>query len=167
VHHAWQNKQTAGFLFGACICRFRAERSSLWLDFLGVSLRERERQGKGWGRLLPDRQQQDRRSDNPLHGGAVISCSSFALTLALPDHHRPTVLSLHALNALLRSCGVGILVWMTLDRGKISYSEPRGGSELYSSVAPRHQRVFLGYPHLFVAETRYLPPMILMVRTPH
>jgi hypothetical protein len=28
VHHAWQNKQTAGLLFGTCICRFRAERRS-------------------------------------------------------------------------------------------------------------------------------------------
>jgi hypothetical protein len=38
---------------------------------------------------------------------------------------------------------------MALDRRKASFSEPRGGSYLYSSVARRHQRGFLGYPHHF------------------
>src|SRR5215203_321128 len=59
----------------------------------------------------------------------------------------------------LRSCGVGVLVWgMTLDRGKASYSEPKGRSRSYPSVALRHQRGRLEWSYLFVAETTYLPP---------
>jgi hypothetical protein len=64
------------------------ERSSLWLDFLGVGLRGRQRQGKGWSRLLPDRQRQDRGSDDPLHGGAEIELESFGRRAQLSDAWR-------------------------------------------------------------------------------
>src|SRR5215218_239722 len=64
------------------------ERSSLWLDFLGVGLRGRQRQGKGWGRLLPDRERQDRGSDDPLHRGAKIALESFGRRAHLSEARR-------------------------------------------------------------------------------
>jgi hypothetical protein len=68
----------------------------------------------------------------------------------------------------LRSCGVGVLVWVDDSRsGKASYSEPRGGSKLYSSVALKPPRGLLEWSRLFVAESRYLPPMLPSARTPH
>jgi hypothetical protein len=56
---------------------------------------------------------------------------------------------------------------MTLDRGKVSYSEPKDRGRSYPSVALRHQSGRHEWSHFFVAETTYLPPTLPMVRTPH
>src|SRR5215210_6602936 len=53
-----------------------------------MGLRGRGRQGKGWGRLLPDRERQDRGSDDPLHGGAKIALESFGRRAHLCEAQR-------------------------------------------------------------------------------
>src|SRR5215210_4354654 len=85
-------------------------------------LRGRQRQGKGWGRLLPNRERQDRRSDDPLYGGANIGLGPSA-----EEHIFPTPGELRR-TLLLRGWGNRLLrYWRASYRGCIFGRD----SELY------------------------------------